>query len=208
MRNTLILAALLAAAPFAASAEGLSYTYVETGYSRLDPKSDALDGAYVRGSVAIAPQVFVFGGYTRVTDTRYYSIFDDGSHDLTEKYIASDSEIGIGYHMEFTEKLDFVADAAFQRSQLELKSNFLGDRYTTKDHANIGQVTAGVRGKPSARTEAWIKGGYFDGNAMKEGKFVGVLGGQVNVTRTWGLVTEFRFVEQSNQGWLGVRASF
>ena len=208
MRNTLILAAMLAAAPFAAHAEGLSYTYVEAGYSRLDPKSDDLDGAYVRGSFAIAPQVFVFAGYTRVTDTQSYSIFGDGSNDLNEKYVSSDAEIGIGYHMELTEKLDFVADAAFQRSDAEVKSNFLGDRQTTKAHANIGQVTAGVRGKPSARTEAWIKGGYFDSNALDEGKFLGVLGGQVNFTRTWGLVAEFQFFEHSNQGWLGVRASF
>lgn len=54
MRNTLILAALLAAASFAASAQGLSYSYVEGGWNRTDvavnDTSEVIDGGYIRGS--------------------------------------------------------------------------------------------------------------------------------------------------------------
>jgi len=48
----------------------------------------------------------------------------------------------------------------------------------------------GLRGKPSPRTEAWVKAGYIDGSHVDKGEFVGTLGGQVNVTPTWGLVGE------------------
>lgn len=62
MRNTLILAALLAAAPFAASAEGLSYSYVEGGWNRteinVNDDSDDIDGGYIRGSWKIAEPVY------------------------------------------------------------------------------------------------------------------------------------------------------
>ena len=85
MRNTLILAALLAAAPFAASAaDGLSYTYVEGGYSHLKLHSSELDdpsvdGAYVRGSYAVSPQLYVFGGYTQLSRTDHADL--GGNHD-------------------------------------------------------------------------------------------------------------------------------
>lgn len=43
---------------------------------------------------------------------------------------------------------------------------------------------------------------------MDKGEFVGTLGGQVNFTRTWGLVAEAQFVDNANQYKVGVRASF
>ncbi|KAG1307164.1 hypothetical protein G6F63_016522 [Rhizopus arrhizus] len=57
-RNTLavaLISALLAAAPFSASADALSYTYVEGGWTQVKVDDNALDdpkvdGAYLRGS--------------------------------------------------------------------------------------------------------------------------------------------------------------
>ena len=58
MKKSLLALTLLAAAPFAASAaEGVSYNYVEGGYTATN-LSDGLpdaDGWGVKGSVAIAP---------------------------------------------------------------------------------------------------------------------------------------------------------
>ncbi|KAG0940358.1 hypothetical protein G6F31_015164 [Rhizopus arrhizus] len=53
MRKILIVAALLAAAPFSASADALSYTYVEGGWTQVKVDDNALDdpkvdGAYLR----------------------------------------------------------------------------------------------------------------------------------------------------------------
>ncbi|NEK63488.1 MAG: hypothetical protein G3W66_13820, partial [Xanthomonas perforans] len=76
------------------------------------------------------------------------------------------------------------------------------------DSSNLGLANLGLRGKPSPRTEAWIKAGYIDGSDVDKGEFVGTLGGQVNFTRTWGLVAEAQFVDNANQYKVGVRASF
>ncbi|KUF28643.1 MULTISPECIES: outer membrane beta-barrel protein [Xanthomonas] len=212
MRNTLILAALLAAAPFAASAEGMSYTYVEAGYANLKSDGvDAMSGAYARGSFAIAPQVFVFGSYSRVSDTQRFDLGFPGDEDeLRLKYTITQPEIGIGYHMEFTEKLDFVADAAYQ--QLEVKAKVSSSTSSDSDKAtvDVARITAGVRGKPSPRTEAWLKAGYFhfNGGGQNEGKAAGIAGLQVNLTPMWGIVGEMQFYDSNRQGTIGVRASF
>ncbi|OQP78984.1 hypothetical protein IA54_006075 [Xanthomonas phaseoli pv. syngonii LMG 9055] len=219
MRNTLILAALLAAAPFAASAEGMSYTYVEAGYAHLKIDSDDLgsptgSGAYVRGSFAIAPQVFLFGSYSRVSKTdRINDLFGlpGDQDDLRIKYTVSQPEVGIGYHMEFTEKLDFVADVSYQQLELKVKASISDVSDSDSGKLEIGRITAGVRGKPSPRTEAWIKAGYFDGSNVDQlfnNQVVGIAGLQVNITPTWGIVGEMQFYDGARQGTLGVRASF
>ena len=97
MRKILIVAALLAAAPFTASADALSYTYVEGGWTQVKVDDNALDdpkvdGGYLRGSVALAEQVYVFGGWSRTSKTRHY-----GEDSL--KLELNQPELGIGYHL-------------------------------------------------------------------------------------------------------------
>ncbi|MBB5861671.1 outer membrane beta-barrel protein [Xanthomonas arboricola] len=207
MRNTLILAALLAAAPFAASAEGLSYSYVEGGWNRteigVDGDADDLDGGYLRGSWQIAEPVYVFAGYQRATEN--YSPFPGITADIT----VQQAHVGIGYRQEMTERVEFTADVAALRNKGEVESRVNGRRLgSASDSTNLGFANLGLRGKPSPRTEAWIKAGYIDGSDVDEGEFVGTLGGQVNFTRTWGLVAEAQFVDNANQYKVGVRASF
>lgn len=214
------MAALLAATPFAASAADIpmNYTYVEAGYSHLrfdDGEPDTLGGGYVRGSFAIAEQVYVFGGYSQVARTERYEDFfqdvDGTSYDLKLKVTYSQPEIGIGYHMPFTDRLDFTADLAWQRLEFKAKASIAGESDSDKDHLNIGRINLGVRGKPSARTELWLKAGYVDGSDVEylyDSQFVGTLGGQIGFTRTLGLVGEVQFFDGSRQGMLGLRASF
>ncbi|MGV8960509.1 MAG: outer membrane beta-barrel protein [Stenotrophomonas sp.] len=207
MRKTLILAALLAATPFAAAADEMSYTYVEGGWTQLqindnfldDPKGD---GGYVRGSFAIAPQMHVFGGYSMVSKS--YGL----GAGTRVKFELAQPEIGIGYHMNMSERVDFTADLALLRVNAKATiSGMPGANGTEKDHSNAGRVTVGVRGKPSPRTEAWLKGGVMDGSDL-DTTFVGNLGGQVNLTRTWGLVGEIQWIDDTTQFLAGVRASF
>lgn len=211
MRKMLVLAAaLLAAAPMAASAaDALSYTYVEGGWTQLqysNPGSnDKLDGGYVRGSFAIAKQVYVFGGYSQVSET--YDLSDDFGR-VSLKQELRQPELGIGYHMPFTERLDFTTDIAWLRinNEFTLKQDNWPDQ-NGKVHTNAGRATVGLRGKPSRRTEAWLKAGYIDGSDM-DGEWTGTLGGQVNFTRTWGLVGEVQYYDDITQYSVGVRASF
>ena len=107
------------------------------------------------------------------------------------------------------ERVDFTADISVLRTKVEsdlrLRGRSLDD---SSDSSNLGFANLGLRGKPSPRTEAWIKAGYIDGSDVDEGEFVGTLGGQVNFTPTWGLVGEVQFIDDANQYKAGVRASF
>ena len=75
MKKRLALAALLAAAPFAVSAQALSYTYVEGGYDQttideeqyISIDETEVDGTYVRGSVEISNSFHLFGRYAKLT---------------------------------------------------------------------------------------------------------------------------------------------
>ncbi|CCP14692.1 hypothetical protein SMRA8_0787 [Stenotrophomonas maltophilia RA8] len=211
MRKILIVAALLAAAPFSASADALSYTYVEGGWTQLQLDNGGgskprLDGGYIRGSVAIAEQVHVFGGYTAVTKTYNHNYYDIA---VRIKQKVQSPELGIGYHMPWTDRVDFTADAAWVRLDEEFKMSFDGRQVDRlKDHTNVGRVTMGIRGKPSRMTEAWAKAGYMDGGNNFKGTWVGTLGGQINFTKTWGLVGEISGYRDVTQYSAGIRASF
>ncbi|KAF1704130.1 hypothetical protein [Pseudoxanthomonas kaohsiungensis] len=208
MRN-LLLAALLGALPFTASAaDGISYDYIEAGWTQFEINDDWLgdpdgDGGYLRGSFSIARNVHLFGAYATVSTTYDYD-------DARIKYELAQPEFGIGYHQEMTGNLDFTADLAWVRVNGEVKVSGTGDPDldgTYKDHTNAGRVTTGVRGKPSPRTELWLKGGYLDGSDL-DGSFVGTLGGQLAFTPAWGLVGEVEVIEDTTRFNVGIRASF
>nr|MDQ3038205.1 hypothetical protein [Pseudomonadota bacterium] len=55
--------ALAAALPFAANAaDGISYNYVQGGYTQINSDANA-KGWAIDGSTAVAPNFHVFGGY-------------------------------------------------------------------------------------------------------------------------------------------------
>lgn len=166
-------------------------------------------GGYIRGSYQFAEPAYVFASFSQVSKTYHYV------DAVSAKVTLSNPTLGIGYRMEMTERVDFVADVAYQRNNRKIRLagydawlNIDGYDGTYKSHFNVGRANLGVRGKPSARTEAWIKAGYLDGSDLDSGEFVGTLGGQVNFTPTWGLVGELEFIDGNTQGLLGVRASF
>lgn len=207
MRKILLASALLAVAPLSAqAAERMSYTFVEAGWTQVQVNDDflddpKLDGGYIRGSFAIAPQVHVFGAWSQVSKT-----YREGPARLELEL--DQPELGIGYHLPMSDRVDFTADIAWTRQNVELTLKETGfATVREKDHFNAGRATLGVRGKPSARTEAWAKAGYLDGSDM-DGTWVGTLGGQVSFTPTWGLVGEVQVVEDITQFSAGVRASF
>ena len=207
MRKTLILAAMLAAAPVVASADELSYTYAEAGWTQVQINSNDLDdpnlgGAYLRGSFDIADKVNLFAGYSQVRKSINWG------NGVRSKVKLGQPELGAGYHMNMSDRVDFTADIAWLRLSLDEKLSGAGeDNGTYKSHVNAGRVTVGLRGKPSARTEAWIKGGALDGSDM-DTEFVGVLGGQVKFNKTWGVVAEGQWMGDFAQYSVGVRASF
>jgi hypothetical protein len=88
--KTLAIIGALAAAPMAANAEGMDYTYVEGGYAQfdLDGVSGSLDGFFLRGSVAVTDQVFLSADYLDVSgsgaDTQLYTVGVGGRYPLSD----------------------------------------------------------------------------------------------------------------------------
>ncbi|MGY8564231.1 hypothetical protein L0938_12530 [Paracidovorax citrulli] len=210
MRKMLVLAAaLLAAAPLVASAaESMSYTYVEGGWTQqqisVPGSNPKLDGGYIRGSFAIADQINVFGGYSSTSKT--YRL-EDAVGEYRIKNTIDQPELGIGYHMPMTDRLDFTADLAWTRINNEAKYDDGVYSETVKVHSNAARGALGLRGKPSRATEAWLKAGYLDGSDM-DGVWIGTLGGQVSFNRNWGIVGEVQYYDDVTQYSVGVRASF
>lgn len=207
MRKTLIVAALLAACPLAAHAnDTLSYTYAEAGLIRaeLDQGDDfstlKANGGYLRGSYALTDATYVSGGFTRVSDS-------ESAYGLKLEGDLDQYELGLGWHMPMSDRVDFLAEAAYVRLDLTVKASYMGNSARNSDALNAGRVSLGLRGAPSARTEAWVKAGAMDGSDM-DSEFVGSLGGQFKFNQTWGLVGEVQWLGENTLYSAGVRARF
>ncbi|HZH43509.1 MAG TPA: outer membrane beta-barrel protein [Lysobacter sp.] len=192
-KKHLVLALALAAAPFAASAADLSYTYVEGGYTRLDTDEDAgdfeFDGGQIRGSVAIADAFYLHGSYGRVSEDVLGTDVD-----------VDDAQIGVGYRLAMGERADFIAELAYVRQEVDIDG--FGD-----ETIDGGRASVGVRGAINDRLEGYAKVNYVDGGDF-DGDFSGTLGALVKFNPTWGLVAEVEGDNDARRYLVGVRASF
>ncbi len=207
MRKMLLATCLLLAMPLQALAsDEPSYTYVEGGWNRL--KLDAggtvdftADGGYVRGSLAIAPQFHVIAGASRV------SASDHGGA-ARVKTTLDVPYLGLGYHAPISDRLDFTSEFAWNHRSAK-SDRQLGDarfRQTSRFNEVVGMV--GVRGRFTEHAEGWLKGGYANGGDGQDARWYGVVGGQLNITDTWGVVVEGQLDKDTTEYRAGVRASF
>ncbi|UHQ23591.1 outer membrane beta-barrel protein [Lysobacter sp. 5GHs7-4] len=198
MKKQLVLAALLASAPFVASAEGLSYSYVEGGYTRVNADTGIsgfdpeLDGGYIRGSAELGENFTIFGGYSKTQDDVRFSGFSFDTDFET-------AEIGFGYHADISDRADFIAELSYLRQEIDIDG--------ISGEAKGGKLNLGIRGEMTDNLEGWVKAGYVDGGDF-EGDFVGTLGGQYKFNQTWGIVGEVEFNDETTQYMIGARASF
>lgn len=206
MHKTLIAAALLAACPLAAHAtDALGYSYAEAGLTRAeldmgDGDTLTANGGYLRGAYALTDATHVFGGFTRVSESdSIYGVKLEGDLDQLE--------LGLGWHMPLTDRIDFTAEAAYVRLDLTIKASYMGSSARDSADLNAGRISLGLRGAPSARTEAWVRAGAMDGADM-DSAFVGHLGGQFKFNPAWGLVGEVQWIDEDLLYSAGVRASF
>ncbi len=217
MKKRFLLAAVLAAAPFAASAtdNGQSYTYIEGGYNqlRIDHDDELLgdfdaDGAYLRGSFGISPSIYLFGAYAQGedNDTVGVDLGANGQFDVKVDDELTTTEFGVGFHSAMGERVDFIGELAYFRMEEDFKVSSEGESESESWHANGGRASVGLRGG-SERAEGWIKLGYLDASDFS-GNFVGNLGGQFKFNRTWGLVGEVEVFDDLSRYMVGVRASF
>ena len=216
MEKALACLALLAAIPFsvAAGSDGPSYTYVEGGFDRVDQRATGLgdfdpSGGYVRGSYALTPSVYVFGGYAQRDDSRDWSVLLSGvTFQLHEKMEHRATEAGLGFRAPMGEKLDLIGELSYFNIDRDVTFAVrgAGTAYLSWRDLDGARATVGLRGG-NERVEGWVKLGYRDSGDFLD-HFVGVLGAQYRFTRTWGLVAECEETDEISRYQVGFRATF
>ena len=192
IKRSLIALTLLAALPLAASAaEGVSYTYVEGGYSATDTDFGDADGFAINGSGAIAPNFHLFGGYSgQKTDD-----FNIGPARF-EGVDVDQWRAGLGYNHEISPAADLVTRVAYERADVDGGGS--ADGYS---------VEAGVRGALTPNFEGYAMAGYEDGDEF-DGDFYGRVGAQVKFNPTWGISGDVKFADGDTQYFIGPRITF
>lgn len=192
MKRSLLALTLLAALPFAASAaDGVSYNYVQGGYSKINSDLNA-DGWAVKGSAAVAPNFHVFGQYGSSSTNDTPTI--GGAKIKLDQW-----EVGVGYNQAISRNVDFVGTLAYQKADAEA----LGISVDSDGYA----AEAGVRAAMSPMFEGWAALGYEDAKDF-DGEFYGRLGGQVKFNQTWGLVGDVKLVDGDQQYFIGPRLTW
>lgn len=192
MKKSLTLALLLAAAPLAATAGELSYTYVEADFNRTNVDLDAVDfdfdGYAVRGSVEFGQSsVYAFGGYAASTN-------DDLGIDID----LNEGQLGLGYHHTVSDNADFLAEISYVNVEAKVAG--------VSEDADAYRASIGFRGAIAENLEGLIKVNYTDGDGGDE--FAPSFGAQWKFNQTWGLVGEAELGSDTNRYLVGVRASF
>ncbi len=128
-----------------AMAEGLSYSYLQGGYQRVELDDSFFDiegdGFGIGGSFDFGNSVYAFAGYS-VAD------FDFGI-DLDEL------DVGIGYHVGVAENTDFVASIAYVRVEAEASG------FGSVDDSGFG-AAIGLRSMVTQRLELSGSLNYVD----------------------------------------------
>jgi len=221
---------LIASATQAASDKEFSYSWVETGYAKLDVRGnidERLDGAYLRGSWDLGENFYLLGSYSKVDKSFSESYqttisgFDVNIRNKT-KYAVSQTEIGFGGYYALTSNADFLGDLSVIRldGKANLRSTLTdpasGQSFyakdSAKDHIYAAKLMAGVRGRPFSMLELWGKAGYIRMNEeswlLRRSSAVGNVGAQLRITPNIGLVGEAELYKDVRFYRVGLRASF
>lgn len=211
MKKQLALALALAAAPFAAMADGHSYTYIEGGFARLDQelppvgefRVDDIEAAgfFIAGSAEIGDAFHVFGGYRAGDDDVGVSapiVGEIGSAGIDMSQYA----IGLGYHASLRPRTDLVAEVSMLGTEIDVE----GDGEGSQDGEDL-RLAVGVRHLIADPVEVWVKANYTDGDVYDSaGSVSGGL--QYKLTPMWGLIGEVELGSEFSQVGIGARASF
>lgn len=185
MKKSLLALSLLALAPFAASAaDGVNYNYVEGGYVATNGSGNAdANGWGLNGSVAIAPNFHLFGGYSNQE-------IDNTSIDFDQW------RAGVGYNHQISPRMDLLSRVAYEKF----------------DAGNLGDVDGysaevGINGAMTNNFNGYALVGYEDGDQY-DGDFYGRLGAQVKFNPNWSASADVKFADGDTQWFVGPRFSW
>jgi Ax21 family sulfation-dependent quorum factor len=195
MKKSLLALTLLAAVPFAASAaEGVSYNYVEGGYSATNVNGPDADGWALKGSVAVHPNFHVFADYTSQE-------VDDVNVDFDQW------RIGLGYNHELSQRVDLLTRVAYEKAKTDAFNvgsvrfpSLSADGYSVEVGVNSALITNRLNGYALA--------GYEDGGSDYDGEFYGRLGAQVKFTPNWSASADVKLIDGDTQWFVGPRFSW
>ncbi|MEN5059540.1 diffusible signal factor-reguated Ax21 faimly protein [Luteimonas sp. TWI1416] len=192
MKRILPIAALAAALPFAANAaQGLSYNYVEGGYSAS--KADIApinrdvdsDGWSIRGAAAFHPNFHAFGDYTRESI--------DNVHRDRDQW-----RLGIGYNHELSDRTDLLTRVAYQRIDF-------GQGLDASGYA----VEVGARSALLPALEGYALAGYEHYGRGIDSEFYGRLGAQWKFNPNFGVAGDVKLIKGGDVQWfVGPRLSW
>jgi hypothetical protein len=178
---------VLAAMPFLAHAEGMSYSYVDLGYveTNIDGLGPNLDGFGLRGSVGIAENFFVFAEYL---DQSVSGV------DL-EQY-----SVGLGGHYGLSDTLDLVGRVGYANAEVSASGfgSFDEDGYL---------LSAGLRSQLGTNVE--LEGGliYTDSGSGSSDTALAV-GGRYHFNKNFAAGLEYQVSDDVSSFLIGVRGSF
>lgn len=185
--NVMLGSLVLAAAPLAAQAEDMSYSYVDLAYveTDFDGIGPSADGFGLRGSVGFAENWLAFAEYSATSVSGV---------DIDQL------AVGLGGHWGIAENVDLVGRLGY--FQVELDAGGFG---TADDDGFL--VDVGLRGRLGDAVE--LEGGarYTDLSDGGDDTAL-VLGGRFHFNQTWALGAEFQSGDEIETILAYVRASF
>jgi opacity protein-like surface antigen len=187
----LALAALLPVSAQAADATGISYNYVEAGYTSADVAEGDFDGFSLAGSIGFAEHWYGSATYRQVDDNDYDVTLDQGS-------------INLGWHTAIQQNVDFFAELGYVNMGVDIED-------FDNESENGYRAGLGIRGMVAPNFELNGKVSYTDISEL-DGEFGVGVGAVWHFNPTWGVTASYEHTELLDEGmdiWgLGIRASF
>ena len=196
----LLLAGALVALPLSALAQGLSYNYIEGGYTKAtledgDSNDFDFDGFSVAGSGKVSENLFLFGDYRFLeSDTVAGTRADLNS-----------GRVGLGFIVPFNEQLHLNAGGGASFGKFEYKG--AGAGATPDDNDDTGYFLQAIaRAKVLPALE--INGGYRFEKLFDENESTGLIGAVFNFTPAVAVLGNYEFGDGTDRYTLGGRFSF
>ena len=184
MVNAMVGTLLLAAAPIAAQAEDMSYSFIDLGYAETNLDGGPTgDGFGARGSIGFAENFFGFADY------------------LTQDFGLQDIDIysiGLGGHMDLSDSVDLVGRVGY------LSANASNDGASAEDGF---MASAGVRARPAQQFELEGNVIYRDLGGGADDTAVAV-GARYFFTDMFAVGAEYEMSDDADTWFAGVRLSF
>ncbi len=183
--NAMVGTLLLAAAPLAAQAEDMSYSYVDLGWLSTDiDNGPTADGFGLRGSIGFAENFFAFAEY---------------SNQQVSGVDVDQYAVGLGGRFGISENVDLVGRAGY------IQADASSGGFSIDDDGYL--VSAGIRGRVADGFELEGHVIHRDFGGGSDDTSVAV-GGRYFFTENFAVGAEYEMADDANTILAGVRFAF